>query len=219
MLIYVAGPYRGYINKNIKEAREVAIKLWDKGHTVICPHLNTEHFEDELPEVDFIEKDLDIVGRCDAIVMTKEWKKSEGARREKEYAESIGIPVYYDPELPELHEVEIKSPVQVRAFRAMQTKGYLLHLEKNTDYTPMNILLTGERGVVNRLWDKLARMFGLYGFNIDIKQTEKEITITIDKKKFEQTKQPRNEAIEDSWIDAANYGIIGLLVRKGLWGR
>lgn len=31
-------------------------------------------------------------------------------------------------------------------------------------------------------------------------------------------KEPKNESIEDSLLDAANYSVIGLLLRRGQWG-
>ncbi len=35
----------------------------------------------------------------------------------------------------------------------------------------------------------------------------------------EVPKEPKHEAIEDTFIDAACYGVIGLLVRRGVWGK
>jgi hypothetical protein len=33
------------------------------------------------------------------------------------------------------------------------------------------------------------------------------------------SKQPKNESVEDAWIDMANYSIIGSLKRVDAWGR
>ena len=48
-IVYLAGPYRGQthydIELNIREAEYVAIKLWQAGYAVICPHKNTAHFD------------------------------------------------------------------------------------------------------------------------------------------------------------------------------
>ena len=48
----------------------------------------------------YIEGDLDILSRCDAVVMLPDWKESNGAKIERSYAFFCGIPVYYYPENP-----------------------------------------------------------------------------------------------------------------------
>ncbi len=51
MIIYIAGKYTGKnrkeIDENIEKACKAAIKLWEAGHTVFCPHLNIAHFEED----------------------------------------------------------------------------------------------------------------------------------------------------------------------------
>jgi hypothetical protein len=69
-------------------------------------------------------------------------------------------------------------------------------IRKQHDYGPGNILDFGEYGVLVRANDKVARLKNL----------------------LKNGAVPQNEAIEDSWIDLANYGIIALMVRRGLWG-
>lgn len=106
MLIYVAGPYRAYgsfsVADNIQNAREVAIAIWQAGHTAICPHLNALNFEEDsgLPDEVFLERDLEILARCDAIVMAPRWEYSHGAIAEREYAIRHGIPCFVYPEMP-----------------------------------------------------------------------------------------------------------------------
>jgi hypothetical protein len=102
VILYLAGKYRGDIDANIQAAREVAIKLWEAGHFALCPHLNTAHFEVDCacPEEAYLQGDLDILARCDAIVMLEAWLDSEGAKREHAHALKLGIPVYYWPDMP-----------------------------------------------------------------------------------------------------------------------
>lgn len=66
---------------------------------------------------------------------------------------------------------------------------------KQTDYGPLNILKGGEVGVSVRMTDKIERLKAL----------------------LLSSKSPKNEAIEDTYRDIANYAIIGLLLRKGKW--
>ena len=211
MLIYVAGKYTGDVNKNIASARNVAIALWEIGHAVICPHLNSAHMEEDCKAdyETYMRGDFNMISRCDALVMVENWKDSSGAKREHEYALSLGIPIFYAPELPSLHSTEILSPEQCQAFREVTGKMYRTHLDKNADYSPANILLTGETGLVTRLWDKTARLLNLTGFKFQALLHED----------VRPPKKPKNESIEDTYIDLSVYAIIGLLLRRGKWGK
>lgn len=215
MLIYVSGPYSADtepgITKNIEQAAVIAGELWEMGHGVICPHTNTAgvFFKDCAATYDqYIQGDLVMIARCDALVMTPDWEKSKGARIEWAYANSLGIPVYVYPGLPDMHITEKRCPEQVKAFAEILGKMYRTHLQKNADYSPANILLTGEVGLVTRLWDKIARILNLTGFKIKV-----------DVGTFDKPVEPSNESLEDSYLDAAVYSIIGLLLRRGAWGK
>ena len=211
MLIYVAGKYTGNVDKNIADARKVAIALWEKGHAVICPHLNSANMEDDCKATwqDYLDGDLNIISRCDALVMVYNWRDSKGAMLEHDYATSLNIPIYYAPDLPELHRTEQTSPIQCQAFREVVGQMYRTHLSKNADYSPANILLTGETGLVTRLWDKTARLLNLTGFRFKYLMHEG----------IDLPREPKHEAIDDTYQDMAVYAVIGLLLRKGKWGK
>lgn len=106
MLVYLAGKYtQGNIEENIAVARKAAIDLWEKGYFVICPHLNTAHFEVDCKASyeDYMAGDLEMVKRVDAIVMLPNWVDSPGAKRELRHAARNGVPIYFYPEaLPPL---------------------------------------------------------------------------------------------------------------------
>jgi hypothetical protein len=65
---------------------------------------------------------------------------------------------------------------------------------KQRDYGSRNISEFGEMGILMRVWDKICRLKNLMG-----KETA------------------MNESIDDSWLDMANYAIIAILVRRGIW--
>ena len=101
-LIYVSGPYRdsrgtAYVEKNIRAAEEVAQELWRMGFAVICPHANTRHFDGIVSSEEFIAGDLEMVERCDAVVMLSNSMQSKGAMEEFRCAKRNGIPVYWWP--------------------------------------------------------------------------------------------------------------------------
>lgn len=211
MIVYISGKYsKGDISENIANARRVAIELWEKGYTVICPHLNTQHFEVDcnIPYESYIYGDMEILARCDAILMLPQWEESDGATQEKERAVLLGMPVYIYPDLPLPSPTEKKYPQQCAGFMALVMKMYRVMLAKNADYSGMNILGTGEIGVATRIWDKVARLLNLIGFDIKAEFQS-----------FNGEKQAKNESVQDTYEDLSVYGIIGILLKAGIWGK
>lgn len=102
MIVFLSGPYNGNIDTNIANARKIAIELWEKGYTVICPHLNSAHFEKDCcaGEEAFLGGYRDILRRCDAVVLIPSWEHSSGSRVELSEALDHGIPIYAYPNLP-----------------------------------------------------------------------------------------------------------------------
>lgn len=99
-IAFISMPYRGShieIQMNIVEAELVAMKYWALGYAVICPHLNSAHFEGA-PEKVFLEGYLEILSRCDVIVMGYGWKHSEGAQKELALAVTLGLEIIYEEE-------------------------------------------------------------------------------------------------------------------------
>ena len=96
-LAYVAGPYRAAtvdgIRENIEAARRVAQRLWQAGFPTICPHMNTAFMDGAAPDEVWLQGDLVILERCDAIVLTPGWDRSKGAVAEREYALERGLVV------------------------------------------------------------------------------------------------------------------------------
>jgi len=99
-IIYIAGPYRAKTEwgliENIRRAEKVAIECWKKGWVVICPHKNTAHFGGILPDSVWLEGDMEILRRCDAICMVPGWEESVGAKEELIEAFGRGIEVYFN---------------------------------------------------------------------------------------------------------------------------
>ncbi len=97
-IAYVAGPYRAKtiqgVVENIRRARELALRLWKLGYAVICPHSNTAFFDGVCPDSVWLEGDIEILKRCDLVVLVDGWENSAGARREVEVAAAHGIPIY-----------------------------------------------------------------------------------------------------------------------------
>jgi len=101
-VIYIAGPYRADtehgVVENIRRAEEVAIKVWQAGHVALCPHKNTALFGGLCPDEAWLKGDLELLRRCDGIIMVQGWEKSSGSVAEVGFADRHNIPVYYEVE-------------------------------------------------------------------------------------------------------------------------
>lgn len=97
-VIYLSAPYRGKtvndIRINIRKAEAVAAELWKQGYYVICPHLNSAFFDGLVDDSVFLAADIEILKRCDAMVLAGCWKDSKGCQVELEVARQHKIPVY-----------------------------------------------------------------------------------------------------------------------------
>lgn len=99
-VVYIAGPFRGRtpwdVEQNIRKAEALALAAWRAGAAVICPHTNTRFFDGAAPDHIWLDGDIEILKRCDAILMTDDWQRSNGARNEHAVAASMPIPIFYD---------------------------------------------------------------------------------------------------------------------------
>lgn len=97
LVLFVSGPYRDargpwFIEQNIRQAEAVALELWQHGYATICPHKNTAMYDGAAPDDVWLEGDLLIVERCDALILAPGWERSSGTRGEIAHAEEHGIP-------------------------------------------------------------------------------------------------------------------------------
>lgn len=121
-IAYVAGPFRASnawdIECNIRRAEEVSLEVWRvPGWCAICPHTNTRFFQGAAPDHVWLEGDIEILKRCDALVLAPNWAKSSGTRAEVEYAINAGIPVYAD-----IHQFRLDSITSPSALKCVLDK-------------------------------------------------------------------------------------------------
>lgn len=113
-LAYIAGPYRDprgahWIGENIHRARRVAADMWARGYAVICPHLNTSLMDGLCDDSAFLDGTLEMLRRCDLVVLTYDWHHSAGAIREVNEAMMLRIPVYQWPRLDPVTEAHFNA--------------------------------------------------------------------------------------------------------------
>uniref|UniRef100_A0A6M3L7D9 Nucleotide modification associated domain-containing protein n=1 Tax=viral metagenome TaxID=1070528 RepID=A0A6M3L7D9_9ZZZZ len=223
-LVYLAGPYKSgggssattdpEVGGNILKATRFAKALWGNGVGVLSPHLNTNFEHNGIDQTMVMSICHQMQMCCDALVVMPDSENSEGVNEEKKFADSIGQPIFQLSSCDAIHDSQlimdikqmIKYPKQYRSMRILHTMMYFLHVDKNKDYSPRNILGTGIVGVATRIWDKCARFMNLIGFNISTGE-------------YCEPKIPKNESIEDTLIDMANYALIALIYRQGRWAK
>ena len=101
-VLYVVGPYRAgsirEIVENIRRAEKVALKYWKAGFAVVCPHMNSALFDGALPDEEILEGCLNIMGRCDGLVVLPTWESSPGSRAEIARAQELGLKIIWEKE-------------------------------------------------------------------------------------------------------------------------
>ena len=124
--IYVAGPYRAPtrqgIELNIQAARAVGLLCCRKGWSPVIPHANTGHLDAIDPTIGdefWLASTMELLRRCDAVVLVPGWEKSQGTRDEIIEAEKRGIPVYRSehllPHAVEFIDSRSSEPSKIRA--------------------------------------------------------------------------------------------------------
>ena len=88
--IYISGPMSGYEDLNFPEFHDM--QAWLNGSGFIA--LNPARLPQGLDYSVYMELDLILVKASDALVLLKGHEHSPGARAEKAFAESLGIPCF-----------------------------------------------------------------------------------------------------------------------------
>jgi len=104
-VVYVAGPYRASnragVELNIQSARLTGLHCCLKGWSPLIPHANTGGLDEiapAIPDQFWLDATLELMRRCDAVVLCPGYSLSEGTRAEMIEAQRRGIPVYYSVE-------------------------------------------------------------------------------------------------------------------------
>jgi len=97
-VIYIAGPFRGAstwdIECNVRRAEAVALEVAKLGAMPLCPHTNTRFFHGQLDDAFWLGGTLELMRRCDALLLLPDWERSSGTRGEKTAAEGTSMPIF-----------------------------------------------------------------------------------------------------------------------------
>lgn len=100
-VIYVAGPYRAAtregVELNIQAAKRVGLLVAKLGASPIIPHMNTAHLDAVDPSIGdeyWLAATMELMRRCDAVVLVPGWENSEGTLAEIDEAHRLGLKVF-----------------------------------------------------------------------------------------------------------------------------
>lgn len=97
-VVYIAGKYCGPtpwdVQKNIALAAAVAAQVWEIGLVALCPHTNSAHMEGAATDEQFLAGTLELMRRCDAVILVPGWSTSAGTKAEIAEAMRLGLPVF-----------------------------------------------------------------------------------------------------------------------------
>lgn len=98
-LVYIAGAFRAptpwLVEQNIRLAEDYMMRVWKMGAVGVCPHTMCRFSDKELPDALVLQGTVDLLKRCDAVLMVEEnWKMSSGAINERLVALAAKIPVF-----------------------------------------------------------------------------------------------------------------------------
>lgn len=97
-LVYVAGPFTAptawEIEQNVRKAEEVAFFVQGLGAMPVTPHANSRFFFGTNTPRFWYEGTMELLKRCDGIIMGQRWKSSKGSVEEYNYAQSVSMPTF-----------------------------------------------------------------------------------------------------------------------------
>lgn len=98
-VVYVAAPFTADTNwgilLNVIEAKKLALSVAKFGAMPMCPHGNTESFHGTMTAEFWYKGTMELLKRCDAIVMHPNWLHSIGCKNEHDYAENNRMKIFY----------------------------------------------------------------------------------------------------------------------------
>jgi hypothetical protein len=103
---YIAGPFRAetpwLVEQNVRRAERVALAAHLEGYAAICPHTMCRHLEGAASDESWLEAGLELLRRCDVLILLPGWEVSSGTRAEFQAALDAGQDILH----AELHDGE-----------------------------------------------------------------------------------------------------------------
>lgn len=104
-VVYIAGPFRGpdswIVEAHIRKAEELAMRVAMCCAVPLCPHTMFRFFNGTVSDTFWLDATMELLRRCDAVMLTDDWYQSTGAKAEEREAREKGLPVFhsYEPDV------------------------------------------------------------------------------------------------------------------------
>lgn len=107
------------------------------------------------------------------------------------------------------HEAQPAAPETFEAtFKEIFAEAFELLVDRQRKYGPENVRKLGTYGLFTRIEDKMERL--RHAFNGEIVKGVFNVT---------EKDEASDESLDDGDLDAANYHLIRVALRRGVWGR
>jgi len=98
--VYIAGPFRAKngweLTKNVRKAEDAIGDLMIIPDVLpVCPHTMFKNFDRTKNDKFWIDATLELMRRCDSVLVLEGHEHSEGTKGEIAEAKRLGIPVFY----------------------------------------------------------------------------------------------------------------------------
>jgi hypothetical protein len=97
-VVYIAGPFRGPtpwdVECNVRHAEALSLEVARLGAMPLCPHTATRFFDHQLTDDFWLAGTMELLARCDGMVLVPGWERSTGSRGEVAFATREGIPIF-----------------------------------------------------------------------------------------------------------------------------
>lgn len=101
MIYYICSPYRGtqeQVQKHLEYAKELTREVLMRGYATITPHLSIAECLNDCDEKERrigLKADLELLEKCDAVIVGNRYGISEGMLGEIKRAKELNIPLFY----------------------------------------------------------------------------------------------------------------------------
>ncbi len=148
ILVYIAGPFRAKTKwknqQNIRNAENTGMEIANLQCTPIIPHAMYGNFDGEFTDNFWLNAAINLMKRCNCVVLCEGWEHSEGTLAEIEVARQHNLPVFEWNSVREKAKFEVWVDQKLAEFKEQENFLKMLEPEPvlcckpNPNFQPQN---------------------------------------------------------------------------------